>query len=161
MVPFAGGAATRKTVCARASERTKSRALGDNLVGAAMAAMLRWRAKAIAAMAAPAGTGTSVEAVWIEVTPRHALLPRSRSDDIDIRASRGLAAGGRDQRAMDGARPSQDMDVLPGEKRPPADGTRRLTGARTPALAAYPRQVKKARAGERPAFAARHNAAMT
>src|SRR3546814_14535759 len=28
-----------------------------------------------------------------------------------------LAAGGRDKRAMDGARPSQDMDVLPREKR--------------------------------------------
>src|SRR3546814_10682602 len=32
---------------------------------------------------------------------------------------------------MDGARPSQDMDVLPREKRLPADRARRPTGART------------------------------
>src|SRR3546814_14558266 len=44
----------------------------------------------------------------------------NRSADGYARVSRVLAAGGRDKRAMDGARPSQDLDVLPREKRPPA-----------------------------------------
>ena len=48
----------------------------------------------------------------------------NRSADGDVKVSRVLAAGGRDKRAMDGARPSQDMDVLPREKRPPADRAR-------------------------------------
>src|SRR3546814_1960091 len=39
--------------------------------------------------------------------------------------------------AMDGARPRQDMDVLPREKRPPADRTRRPTRARTAGLAEH------------------------
>src|SRR3546814_3585269 len=48
-----------------------------------------------------------------------------------------LAAGGRDKRAMDGARPSQDMDVLPREKRRPAARTWRPAGARTVDLVAH------------------------
>src|SRR3546814_3432588 len=34
-----------------------------------------------------------------------------RSADACVKVSRVLAAGGRDKRAMDGARPRQDMDV--------------------------------------------------
>src|SRR3546814_16890749 len=51
-----------------------------------------------------------------------------RSADAYVKVSRVLAAGGRDKRAMDRARPSQDMDVLPRGKRPPADRARRPTG---------------------------------
>src|SRR3546814_8519981 len=47
---------------------------------------------------------------------------------LTLTVSHVLAAGGRDKRAMDGARPSQDMDVLPRGKRPPADRARRPTG---------------------------------
>src|SRR3546814_9420152 len=50
---------------------------------------------------------------------------------------------GRDKRAMDGARPSQDMDVLPREKRLPADRARRLTGARTVSLITHSRRLAK------------------
>src|SRR3546814_18387629 len=52
-----------------------------------------------------------------------------RSADAYVKVSRVLAAGGRDKRAMDGARPSKDMDVLPRGKRPPADRARPPTGA--------------------------------
>src|SRR3546814_14900931 len=41
----------------------------------------------------------------------------NRSGDAHDEVSRAMAAGGRDKCAMDGARPSQDMDVLPREKR--------------------------------------------
>src|SRR3546814_7000481 len=43
----------------------------------------------------------------------------NRSDEGHAKLSRVLATGGRDKRAMDGARPSQDMDVLPRGKRLP------------------------------------------
>src|SRR3546814_2190908 len=57
-----------------------------------------------------------------------------------------LAAGGRDKRAMDGARPSQDMDVLPREKRPPAARTWRPAGARTVDLVARPARERRPQA---------------
>src|SRR3546814_11127867 len=47
-----------------------------------------------------------------------------RSADAYVKVSRVLAAGGRDKRAMDGARPSQAMACLPREKRPPAEMAR-------------------------------------
>src|SRR3546814_10043776 len=62
----------------------------------------------------------------------------NRSADACVETSRVLSAGGRVKRAMDGARPSQDMDVLPREKRLPADRTRRPTGARAVHLVVYP-----------------------
>src|SRR3546814_17654507 len=46
----------------------------------------------------------------------------NRSGDAHDEVSRAMAAGGRDKCAMDGARPSQDMDVLPREKRPTGRG---------------------------------------
>src|SRR3546814_12222053 len=51
-----------------------------------------------------------------------------------------LAAGGRDKRAMDGARPSPDRDVLPRETRPPDARNCRHAGARAVDLVAtHPR----------------------
>src|SRR3546814_15342119 len=53
---------------------------------------------------------------------------------------------------MDGARTSQDMDVLPREKRPPADRARRLAGARSLGLVVHPPGRRKKQ--KRPRFPA-------
>src|SRR3546814_15299505 len=62
----------------------------------------------------------------------------NRSGDAHDEVSRAMAAGGCDKRAMDGARTSQDMDVMPREKRPPADRARRPARARSLGLVVHP-----------------------
>src|SRR3546814_8162848 len=93
-------------------------------------------------------------------TPRRrfavaASLIGNRSADARVRVSRVLAVGGRDKRAMDGARPSQDMDehgLLARHCRAPV----RMPGALRRAGGAAQRRSCRGKSGSRPPRSEEH-----